>query len=438
MIIIIILSGILAALTTRKNVSAEFEILMDELNWFVQAVFTVDVVLKMLSENIRPWVFFYDSWNNFDFAIVAVSFISAGNLISFNPIFFRLFRLFRVLKLFKQFKRLQVIISAIANCALSVLIIGFVMLIYIIIYSSIGIAIFKRNDPFHFHSYYSAMLTTFQSMTYDNFSNILYVNLYGCDAYAYGGLLNWPCPTPDPKFIASFVYFLFNAVVGGMLLINIFIGLMASAMVDSFLALKKVDDINNAVKHIVTDHHIPLEVVQKFRSIFEFLDLTKSDRICRSELRFGLRLIKRFDLMEASDEVFKDVDRDKNHFVEFDEFLIYMLKLHHLRHLENTFRVPDYSSNNSSPAVKILTAMNQSDVSYKKILAHTSAMMDHAGIGDNHGETIKAFIKTEKKSSVFSKNANNTPPKKKSEPKKIVVQQRSEIYVEDFLDEGDI
>ena len=191
MIIIICLTGVLAGLSTMTSQSDSFYTTLDNLNWFVQAVFTLDVVIKIVAENVRPWLYFDDSWNNFDFFVVFVAYLSAFDLVQFNPIFFRLFRLFRVLKLLKKLKKLQVIINALTNCLLSVFIISVIIAIYLVIYASVGIALFRNNDPFQFGNYFMAILTLFQSTTYDNFGSVLYANLYGCEASPYPGLANW-------------------------------------------------------------------------------------------------------------------------------------------------------------------------------------------------------------------------------------------------------
>ena len=191
MIFVISFTGILAGMACSTNQSPAYLATLDSLGWLIQAIFTLDCLLKFLAEYRRFWYYFYDAWNLFDFFVVFVSYLSSANMISFNPIFLRLLRLFRVLKLLKQFKQLQVIISAISGCTLSVVIVGIFIFTYLSIYAAIGMSLFGENDPLHFGNMYVGVIAIFQSVTYDNWSGIMYVGLYGCEAFEYAGTVDW-------------------------------------------------------------------------------------------------------------------------------------------------------------------------------------------------------------------------------------------------------
>lgn len=57
------------------------------------------------------------------------------------------------------------------------------MSLVFLIYSTTAVTLFKESDPFHFGSVPMAMWTFFELSTLDNWSNVLYINWYGCDAY---------------------------------------------------------------------------------------------------------------------------------------------------------------------------------------------------------------------------------------------------------------
>ena len=167
----------------------------------------------MIAENYRPWLYFYDSWNNLDFSLVLLSFLSSFNIISFDPIFLRLLRLFRVLKLLQSHRKLQLILDSLMKSMTSVLIITIMLFAYLLVYGSIGMALFGKNDAFHFGSLSMAVYTLFQCLSFDNWSGVMYVNLYGCEAYPYPGVVDWdrfctlplslpiPIPIPIPIFL---------------------------------------------------------------------------------------------------------------------------------------------------------------------------------------------------------------------------------------------
>jgi len=63
----------------------------------VMAIFIMEIVIKVIAEGNMPWLFFSDSWNCFDFAIVAVGLMPIGGGSAVTAL--RLIRLLRVLKL---------------------------------------------------------------------------------------------------------------------------------------------------------------------------------------------------------------------------------------------------------------------------------------------------------------------------------------------------
>jgi voltage-gated sodium channel len=77
-------------------------------NWFdkvVVYIFTVELALKIFGEQYKPWKYFMNKWNCFDFVIVVVSYASgSGSLLTM----LRLVRLLRALKLIRQLPQLQV------------------------------------------------------------------------------------------------------------------------------------------------------------------------------------------------------------------------------------------------------------------------------------------------------------------------------------------
>ena len=112
-ITVIVFAGILVGLETSASLVAEHGGLIDLLNNVVLAIFVAEIILKMTAACPKPWRFFNDGWNVFDFLIVAVCFLPLGA--SFAPVL-RLFRLFRVLRLVSVIPKLQVIVSALLRC----------------------------------------------------------------------------------------------------------------------------------------------------------------------------------------------------------------------------------------------------------------------------------------------------------------------------------
>merc|ERR1719159_1419305 len=79
--------------------------------WFFNLLFGVELIVNMYSNFFCT--FWKDSWNIFDFFIVAISWLSMLGLLQGGISVLRLFRAFRVFRLFKRVKALRQIIAGI-------------------------------------------------------------------------------------------------------------------------------------------------------------------------------------------------------------------------------------------------------------------------------------------------------------------------------------
>ena len=114
-----------------------------------------------------------------------------------------------------------------------------------------------------------------------------------------------------------------------MVLINLFIGLMCSAMVESVSQLNKYQFIEEKIASIIQKSHINPEIIEKYRLIFEFLDVTGCQVVGRAELKYGLLLARQPITAIEIDKLFKQIDSDNNQKIELHEFVMFMLRLHH-------------------------------------------------------------------------------------------------------------
>ena len=60
-----------------------------------------------------------------------------------------------------------------------------------------GMMIFKKNDPFHWHSLPIAMMTLFRISTLEDWTDIMYMSIFGCDEYNSGGGLTYCNPATE-------------------------------------------------------------------------------------------------------------------------------------------------------------------------------------------------------------------------------------------------
>ena len=141
-------------------------------------IFTVEIVMKILAEdNRKPFHFFWDTWNTFDFAVCTLLVITnlarMGNQVApFRLI--RMLRAVRLLRTIRLFPSLQIIVETSVKSASSVVFIGIFLVLFSYMFAIVGVASFGRNDPFYFGRLDRALLTLFRTISMDSWSMIMY------------------------------------------------------------------------------------------------------------------------------------------------------------------------------------------------------------------------------------------------------------------------
>jgi len=129
---------------TYEALATQHEILFVTLDAFILAVFTLEVVLKIVALG-KDWLgYFKEGWNIFDFAVVALCYMPfAGSAVAV----LRLLRLLRVLKLFNNIKELQIILSGLAKGMSSVSYIGLLMFLLFYVFGIVALMFFRCEPP---------------------------------------------------------------------------------------------------------------------------------------------------------------------------------------------------------------------------------------------------------------------------------------------------
>jgi voltage-gated sodium channel len=138
-------------------------------------------------------------------------------------------RLLQVLKMMKSNPTLQVNVMSLIMGLSAVGSIGVVLVFFFYFFAICGIVLFKKNDPWHFKDLHTAMLTLFRCATFDDWTDVMYINMFGCDKYGYDSMIAL-CETPEAWSYVSTVYFVIFIVVGSLVLLNLFIGVITMNM----------------------------------------------------------------------------------------------------------------------------------------------------------------------------------------------------------------
>ena len=180
----IVVAGVLVGLQTYDDLDSSS--LLMSIDDFILAVFCFEIIVKIIAESSRPWLFLTGDdwrWNWFDTLIVVFCLPIPGFFEDLNPSFLRLMRLARITKLFKKIPQLQVIVSGLVVGLKSIV---WVMLLLLLIYYLFGVCavlLFKENAAWHFGNVPISMISLFRSATLENWSQLMYINYYGCGDY---------------------------------------------------------------------------------------------------------------------------------------------------------------------------------------------------------------------------------------------------------------
>ena len=220
---------------------------LDACDNVILAIFTIDVVVKMIAEGDRPLHYFSDAWNCFDFFIVAACFVfmlpfmpDVGSMLAM----LRLLRLLRVLKLVKALPQLRIIIEALISGFGSITFVTIILFMFFYLFANIGMIFFGENDPMHFGNLQFALMSLFRASTFDDWTDLMYINTLGCDRWAYefgrpafgfsdkgrvkADRVN--CNHPKGLGWLAIAYFIVFIILGALVLLTLFIGIVATAM----------------------------------------------------------------------------------------------------------------------------------------------------------------------------------------------------------------
>ena len=167
--VVIILAGVLAGLETSPALVARYGAWLEALDLLVLAIFLVEIALKMAVHGRQPWHYFREGWNVFDFTIVALCCLPMNA--QFAAVL-RLARALRLLRLVTALPRLQLLVGALLKSLGAMGYVGLLLALMFYIYGVAGVHLFREADAGHFGSLKAALLSLFQVITLDNWSDI--------------------------------------------------------------------------------------------------------------------------------------------------------------------------------------------------------------------------------------------------------------------------
>lgn len=222
----ILAAGVVVGLETYPSIAEAYHTPLFWANWTILGIFIVEIIIKMGAEGRHWYRYFNDPWNIFDFVIVVLCLMPFGG--GFVAVL-RLLRVLRVLKLVTALPKLQILVGALLKSIPSMFYVSILLMLLFYLYAVTATFFFSENDPVHFESLQLSMLSLFRTVTLEDWTDLMYINMYGCDNYGYGGLEEL-CTKPNAQPIFASAFFVSFVLSGTMIILNLFIGVIMNGM----------------------------------------------------------------------------------------------------------------------------------------------------------------------------------------------------------------
>jgi voltage-gated sodium channel len=224
--VIILVAGAVIGMQTDPSLVGAIGPALELIDQVILGIFVVEVVIKVGAEGSKPWRYFFDPWNVFDFIIVAVCFMPID---AHYVAVLRLARLLRVLKLVRALPKLQILVSALLKSIPSMGYVALLLGLLFYVYSVAAVFLFGQNDPIHFDNLPIAMLSLFRVVTAEDWTDVMYINMFGCENYGYSGYEEI-CVASQGYPVVAALFFVSFMLLGAMVILNLFIGVIMAGM----------------------------------------------------------------------------------------------------------------------------------------------------------------------------------------------------------------
>ena len=204
---VIVLNAIVLGLETYDGIYDRYGSTLELFNEIFLGIFVVEVLLRISSYGLKPWNYFRNGWNVFDFVVVFAVFIPG---VRENASLLRLVRLLRIVRVVSVLPDLRVLVSGMGRALPPIASMAAMAILLMFIYGMIGWKIFGEAIPERWGDIGSAMLTLFTVLTLEGWNEILFTGQE---------VTRWAW-----VFLVSFV------LIASFLLINILIAIIINAV----------------------------------------------------------------------------------------------------------------------------------------------------------------------------------------------------------------
>ena len=203
----IAVNAVVLGLQTYQGVVGRWGDLLFVVNGVCLGVFVVELAIRMASYWPRPFAFFRNGWNVFDFVVILAVFVPG---IRENSTLLRLLRLLRVVRIVRLLPDLRVLLLGVWKSVPPLASIGAVTAMILFVYGMVGWIWFGDELPEEWGNIGRGMLTLFVMLTLENFP------VYMDEAM---NVEPW-----------AWVYFVSFILVAAFIVLNVLIGVVLNSM----------------------------------------------------------------------------------------------------------------------------------------------------------------------------------------------------------------
>jgi voltage-gated sodium channel len=264
---IILVNAVSLALLTMPEIDPETRNTLSELDKLALYIYLVELIMRLVSYGKRPWEFFRQGWNVFDFTIVVLSF----GIFTGETIILRLLRIFRLIRIFRFLPEVRVLTSSVVKSLPPLMSVGVLIFLALFIYGMAGVYLFGEQLPDSWGNITLALTSLFILLTLENFPNYLE------EAVA---ISSWALP-----FYLSYIFIVVFTVL------NVLIGIVLNAMDEAREENKErkrkmieLDTIVHEVDDITADGKVTEDEIGRLREQLKIMETILHDGQKRKKL----------------------------------------------------------------------------------------------------------------------------------------------------------
>jgi voltage-gated sodium channel len=244
---VILINATSLAILTMPDLDPNVKDACEQIDLICFAIYGGELLLRILSYGKKPWMFFKQGWNIFDFVVIA-----ASPLLSGQTAVLRLLRLLRLVRIFRFLPEVRVLTTSIIRSLPPLMSLAVLIFVALFMYGMLGHYLFGPDDAENWGSITRAMTSLFILLTLENFPNYLEAGV---------AVSPWALP-----------YFLSYVFVVVFTVLNVLIGVVLNAMDEAreenrqrTIRMNQLSEIVNDVESMTDDGKISADELTQLK-----------------------------------------------------------------------------------------------------------------------------------------------------------------------------